>query len=283
MDKNPDMGADVPRLFDPVKVQMSLERAQKLGPETFLLKRASEDLIDRLAAILRDFAEPLDFATPFAGFAEAITRSGRPSPRHATGFAEIGEQQHDLIVSGLALHKIDDLPGALIRLRRALKPDGLFLAVFAGGETLRELREVVLQAESELAGRAAMRVFPAIDVRIAGQLLQRAGFALPVADFDRFTLRYADLFALIRDLRAMGEGGAMLRRQAPALTRAILLRAAALYAQRHADADGRLRATVDLVWMSGWAPHASQQQPLRPGSAKMRLADALAAAAKAKR
>jgi hypothetical protein len=157
-----------------------------------------------------------------------------------------------------------------------MMPDALFIATFPGGDTLHELRECLMMAESEIRGAAGLRVFPMVDVRAAGQLLQRAGFALPVTDIDRVTLRYASVFDLLRDLRAMGATATTLIRPGqPPLTRAILLRLAALYAERHADADGRIRATFEFIWMSGWTPHASQQQPAKRGSATRRLEDAL--------
>jgi SAM-dependent methyltransferase len=179
------------------------------------------------------------------------------------------------VVSSLALHWVNDLPGTLLQIRRVLQPDGLFLAVMAGGETLNELRHSLAAAESEVEGGLSPRVAPFVEVRAMGTLLQRAGFALPVADVDRLTVRYADLAGLFRDLRAMGATNALTARRRRPLRRRTLQRAAEIYAERFADADGRLRATFDLLWVSAWAPHESQQQPLKPGSAKMKLADAL--------
>jgi SAM-dependent methyltransferase len=170
---------------------------------------------------------------------------------------------------------VNDLPGALIQIRRALKPDGLLLAAMLGGDTLFELREAFAVAESEIEGGVSPRVAPFVDLRDAGALLQRAGFALPVTDIDRLTVRYDTAFNLINDLRRMGATNPMLERRRVPLRRATLTRMAHIYAERFADADGRVRATFDIVWLSGWAPHTSQQQPLRPGSARTRLADAL--------
>ncbi len=180
-------------------------------------------------------------------------------------------------MSALTLQTLNDLPGALVQMRRALKPDGLFLGCLFGGQTLQELRAVLTEAEIEATSGASPRVAPFADLRDLGGLLQRAGFALPVTDTDRLTVRYDTLFALIGDLRAMGLTNVLVDRSRRPTSRTVMLRAAALYAARFADADGRLRATFEIVWLSGWAPHASQQKPLRPGSATTRLADALAA------
>ena len=177
----------------------------------------------------------------------------------------------DLAVSIYALHAVNDLPGALIQIRLALKPDGLVIAALAGGDTLFELRHALTVAESEILGGAAPRVAPFADVRTLGALLQRAGLALPVVDSDRVVARYADMFALIRDLRAFGATNALLSRDRRPVRRAVFLRAAEVYAKEFCDPDGRLRATFETFWISGWAPHVSQPQPLKPGSARMRL------------
>ena len=181
----------------------------------------------------------------------------------------------DLVVSALALQFVNDLPGVLVQIRRALKPDGLFLAALVGGETLTELRQSFAAAESDVEGGASPRVAPFADLRELGALLQRAGFALPVTDSDRLTVRYDSAFGLMHDLRRMGATNALIARRRAPLRRATLMRMAEIYARRFADDDGRLRATFEIVWLSGWAPHPSQQQPLRPGAAKARLADAL--------
>ena len=181
----------------------------------------------------------------------------------------------DLVVSALALQFVNDLPGTLIQIRRALKPDGLFLAAMIGGDSLAELREAFAAAEAEVEGGVSPRVAPFADLRDLGALLQRAGFALPVTDVDRLTVRYASPLALMHDLRRMGAGNALTERRRTPLRRATLRRMLEIYAERFADPDGRIRATFEIVWLSGWAPHESQQQPLEPGSAKTRLADAL--------
>ena len=180
----------------------------------------------------------------------------------------------DLVVSLLSLHWTNDLPGALAQIRRALKPDGLFLGALFGGASLQELRWALTEAELELTGGAGPRVSPFADAADGANLLQRAGFALPVSDIDRVTVRYADPLRLMADLRAMGETGVLAERPRP-LTRAVLGRAVDLYRSRYGEPDGRVRATFEIVSLAGWAPHPDQQKPLRPGSAKMRLADAL--------
>ena len=285
---------DVPHLFDRALLRRRLARAALQGAAgaDFLLARAAFDLAERLGAILRPFDRALDLATPGGHFAGALQKHGCAQTLRA-GWAESGARRDlvcdeealpfapasfDLIVSGLALQTVNDLPGALTQIGRALKPDGLFLAAMLGGRTLQELRAAFAQAESDLTGGASPRVAPFADLRDLGGLLQRAGFALPVTDIDTVTVRYADMFALMRDLRAMGATNPLVERSRKPLARAVLLRAAAVYAEQFADADGRLRATFDIVWLSGWAPHASQQKPLKPGSARARLADALGAA-----
>jgi SAM-dependent methyltransferase len=181
----------------------------------------------------------------------------------------------DLVVSVLALQFVNDLPGTLAQVRRALKPDGLFLAALAGGETLTELRQSFAAAEAEVEGGVSPHVAPFVELRDAGGLLQRAGFALPVTDLDRLTVRYDSVFALMADLRRMGATNVLTQRRRMPLRRTTLLRMAEIYAEQFADPDGRVRATFEIIWLSGWAPHTSQQQPLRPGSAATRLADAL--------
>lgn len=181
----------------------------------------------------------------------------------------------DLAVSALALQFVNDLPGTLIQIRRALRPDGLFMAALIGGDSLAELRAAFADAESEIEGGLSPRVAPFADVRELGALLQRAGFALPVVDSERLTVRYDLVLALMRDLRRMGATNVMHERRRRPLKRAILQRVEAVYADRFSDADGRLRASFEIIWLSGWAPHESQQKPLKPGSAAQRLADVL--------
>jgi SAM-dependent methyltransferase len=279
-----------PRLFDRALIARRLDRALAASPADFLLRRATEDLEDRLALVKREFSDALDLGTPgpHAAAALAAERVTRIAPTAASlgagrfaglvGDPErppIGEAAFDLVVSLFALHEVDDLPGALIQIRRALKSDGLLLAALPGGDTLSELRESLLIAESEISGGASPRVIPFADARALGGLLQRAGFALPVVDSDRLTVRYADMFALMRDLRAFGATNPLIERSRGFARRQLFLRAARIYGERFADADGRVRATFEILWLSGWAPHPSQQKPLAPGSAKMRLEDAV--------
>ncbi len=285
-----------PLIFDRALIRRRRRRANNLGAATFLLDRAAEDLADRLTAVLRRFDVAVDLGTPGAALRNALTRLGavgtivaagradaEPEPANAGEMIVVADEEAlpfrdgslDLVVSALVLQFVNDLPGTLIQLRRALKPDGLFLAALIGGDTLTELRQAFAAAESELEGGASPRVAPFADLRELGALLQRAGFALPVTDVDRVCVRYDSVFALMHDLRRMAATNALIERRRTPLRRATLMRMAEIYGQRFADADGRLRATFEIVWLSGWAPHPSQQPPLRPGSAKMRLADAL--------
>jgi len=284
-------------LFDTALARRRLARARANGREggyaDFLLTRAAEDLDDRLGAVLRDFSSALDLGTPAPAAAQILARrlgGGRvvrlapvaeaPEPGISGAVADpealpVAAGSLDLAVSLLALQGVNDLPGALVQLRRALRPDGLFLGCLLGGATLTELRQSFGAAESETEGGISPRVAPFAAVREVGGLLQRAGFALPVVDSETVTVRYADPFGLMRDLRAMGLTNALTERRRTPLRRATLRRAVEIYATRFADADGRVRATFELLWLSGWVPHESQQKPLRPGSAQARLADAL--------
>jgi SAM-dependent methyltransferase len=281
-------------IFDRRLLRTRRHRAAAAGAETFLLDRVAADLAERLTAVLRRFDQVLDLGTPTDAVRKAladvpsvgtIVAADAQSPgAHAerSHFVVADEEAlpfaaatFDLVVSALALQFVNDLPGALVQIRRILKSDGLFLAALLGGNTLVELRQSFAAAESELEGGASPRVAPFPDLRDMGALLQRAGFALPVTDADRVTVRYATPFALLRDLRRMGAANPLIERRRVPLRRATLMRAMEVYAGRFADADGRVRASFDIVWLSGWSPHESQQQPLRPGSAQVRLADAL--------
>lgn len=220
----------------------------------------------------RDPAATVVRVAPLAGAARApgsieVVGSGEALP--------LAEGHVDLVVSALALQGANDLPGALVQIRRALVADGLFLGAIVGGQTLHELRSVLTEAEAEITGGASPRVAPFADVRDMGGLLQRAGFALPVADAEALTVRYDNLFALMADLRAMGATSTLVARDRRPARRAMFLRAAELYAARFADADGRIRATFEIVSLAGWAPHESQQKPARRGSGTVSLADAL--------
>jgi len=277
-----------PLVFDRALVRRRLSRALAQGYADFLLERAVEDLEERLSTVLRPFPLALDVGTPTDAAAQALRRSGRAEavvrlspvaePRAVLGDEErlpFSGETFDLAVSLLSLQGVNDLPGALIQIRRALKPDGLFIAGLLGGNTLTELRQAFTQAEAELEGGVSPRVAPFADLRDIGGLLQRAGFALPVTDLDSFRVRYASPFGLMRDLRRLGLTNALNDRRRTILRRATLMRAAEIYTERFADSDGRVPVTFEIVWLSGWAPHESQQKPLRPGSARMRLADAL--------
>lgn len=269
-----------PRLFDRSLLRQRQQRAVQLGPASFLLDRVAEDLAERLHAVLREFSNGVDLGTPGDQLREAIGAGVKQLtavslPVSDSEALALVPDSIDLAVSALALQFVNDLPGVLAQTRRALKPDGLLLAAIVGGETLTELRQSFAAAEAEIEGGASPRVAPFADLRDVGALLQRAGFALPVTDVDRVIVRYDNAFALMQDLRRMGATNVLTERRRTPLRRATLLRMAHIYAERFADPDGRIRATFDIVWMSGWAPHESQQKPLKPGSAKMSLADAI--------
>jgi SAM-dependent methyltransferase len=280
-----------PVIFDRRLLRARRARAAALGPATFLIERVADDLAGRLSAVLRKFDLAVDLGTPSDAVRRALGRqvgaivAVDPITAHIAGerLAVVADEEVlpfrdgslDLVVSALDLQFVNDLPGTLIQIRRALKPDGLFLAAMIGGGSLAELRTAFAEAEAQIEGGVSPRVAPFSDLRDLGALLQRAGFALPVTDVDRVTVRYVSPLALMHDLRRMGAGNALTERRRTPLRRATLHRMLEIYAERFADADGRIRATFEIVWLSGWAPHESQQQPLAPGSAKTRLADAL--------
>jgi len=280
-----------PVIFDRSLQRRRRRRAASAEATTFLLERVAGELTDRLAAVMRRFDVVVDLGTPGAALRAALHRLnsigmvvGADVLPRKMPFVVADEEALpfrdgalDLVVSALALQYVNDLPGALLQVCRALKADGLFLAALLGGETLTELRQSFAAAESEIEGGASPRVAPFVDLRDLGGLLQRAGFALPVTDVDRLTVRYGSVFDLLRDLRHMGATNSLVARRRNPLRRATLQRMADIYARQFAYPDGRIRATFDLVWLSGWAPHPDQQQPLKPGSAKARLADALGA------
>jgi SAM-dependent methyltransferase len=263
-----------PVLFDRALLRARLDRAQRGGPVMFLLDRVAEDMADRLQAVTREFSDAADIWTPGTAL-EAVLRGRCKSTRHIgsddSEILPIEPQSLDLAVSALAFQFVNDLPGTLAQIRRALKPDGLLLAAMIGGDTLTELRQSFAAAEAECEGGVSPRVAPFADLRDIGALLQRAGFALPVADVDRIVVRYDNAFALMQDLRRMGATNILIERRRTPTRRATMLRMAQIYRERFADPDGRIRATFDVIWLSGWAPHESQQKPLRPGSAKASL------------
>jgi SAM-dependent methyltransferase len=264
-----------PVLFDRALLSARQARARKQGEVTFLFDRVAEDLVDRLAAVMRDFADVADVWSPgevlrppladrFKSVARiALDRGGEVLP--------LQPETLDLAVSALAFQFVNDLPGVLAQIRRALRPDGLLLAAMLGGDTLTELRQSFAAAEAECEGGVSPRVAPSADLRDIGHLLQRAGLALPVTDVDRVVVRYDNAFALMQDLRRMGATNILIERRRKPTRRATMLRMAQVYSERFADPDGRIRATFDIVWLSAWAPHESQQKPLRPGSAKASL------------
>jgi SAM-dependent methyltransferase len=276
-------------IFDRALLRARRRRALALGASTFLIDRVAEELAERLSIVLRHFSLALDLGTTTDAVVRALATNEAIGTLYATDSLArpgvdvvadeealpFGDASLDLVVSALALQFVNDLPGTLIQVRRALRPDGLFLAALIGGDTLTELRQSFAAAEAEIEGGASPHVAPFPEIREMGALLQRAGFALPVTDVDRLVVRYRTPFDLIGDLRRMGATNALMERRRLPLRRATLARMAEIYAERFADADGRIRATFDILWLSGWAPHESQQKPLAPGSARTRLSDAL--------
>ena len=281
-------------VFDRATVRRHRARAAASLPRhDFLLREVGDRLIDRLNDVRRCFQVALDLGCHHGGLAPALASRGVGTVVHADvspamlGFAgglkvaadeealPFAEASFDLVVSSMSLHWVNDLPGTLLQIRRSLKPDGLLLAAMPGGETLCELRHALSEAEIELEGGLSPRVSPFADVRDLGNLLQRAGFALPIADVETITVSYADPLALLADLRGAGETNAVLARRRTPLRRATLFRALERYRALYGDNDGRLPATVQVIFFAGWAPDPSQPKALRPGSATTRLADAL--------
>ncbi|AWZ02056.1 malonyl-[acyl-carrier protein] O-methyltransferase [Rhodobiaceae bacterium] len=268
--------------------------ATSFSAADFLVRRAGEEIGGRLETTNRTFITALDIGCHNgllardvlkpAGMETVVSADLSPSMVRQAPWPHIVADEEflpirpgslDLVTSALSLHWVNDLPGALLQVRQALKPDGLFLTALFGGETLHELRDVLMQAEAECEGGVSPRVSPFADVRDLGGLLQRSGFALPVVDADQIIVRYDTIFNLLSDLRAMGETNAITERRKSPLKRATLMRAAQLYQEKYADPDGRIRATFEILYATGWAPHESQQKPMRPGTAAMRLSDAL--------
>jgi SAM-dependent methyltransferase len=274
-----------PSLFDRALLSARQNRARRAGPATFLLDRVAADMAERLHAVLREFSDVADIWTP----GETLSKPARDRFKSIAHIdmrdsdretLALQPESLDLVVSALAFQFVNDLPGVLAQIRRALRPDGLLLAAMIGGDTLTELRQSFAAAEAELEGGVSPRVAPFADLRDLGGLLQRAGLALPVTDVDRIVVRYGNAFALMQDLRRMGATNILVERRRTPTRRATMLRMAQIYAERFADPDGRIRATFDVIWLSGWAPHQSQQKPLRPGSAKVGLAEAVRTSAK---
>ena len=282
-------------LFDRALLRKRRDRfAGELSQHEFLLRHVAAEIADRLGAVLRDFPLALDLGAydgtlgravaklPRVGemiYAESAPKLAAMCPRPALVCDEdvlpLKEASLSLVVSRLALHRVNDLPGALIQIRRALRPDGLFMGAALGGRSLAELRQSLIEAEAEERGGASPRIAPFADVRDYGGLLQRAGFALPVSDAENLRVTYPGPGELMQEIRALGGGNVLASRSRAPLSRRALARAEALYRQRHGTEDGRIVATFEIVYLSGWAPHESQQKPLPPGSARQRLADAL--------
>ena len=288
---------DTIEVFDRRAVRHHRERAAGLPGHDALLREVAGRIAERLDDVTHRFPLALDLGGRGGILARALqgrggietlvhcdlspamarlaAGDGRPSVVADEEALPFAGERFDAVFSSLSLHWVNDLPGALLQVRRALRPDGLFLAALFGGGTLAELRGALMQAEIEVEGGASPRVSPFVDVRDAGALLQRAGFALAVADVDSITADYPDAFGLMAELRGMGEANAVKDRRRGLTRRATLMRAAQIYAERHAGADGRLPATFQVIYLTAWAPHESQQQPLAPGSARTRLSEAL--------
>ncbi len=285
-----------PNLFDRKLLLQRRTRAAKQGEiPDFLIGRAAEEMAERLQGVQRQFSRVLvlggydglltrmlapsyaanDLLVTVEASAALLSHCPEPKVQADEEFLPFRDAAFELIASALSLQLANDLPGALIQIRRALAPDGLFLGSTLGGRTLYELREAFMQAEIDLEGGISPRVAPMADIRDFGGLLQRAGFALPVADSDLVTVTYSSPLALMADLRAMGAANMLTERKRTFLRRETLRRAVELYMERFANEAGRIKATFEIVHLAGWAPHESQQQPLKPGSAAMRLADAL--------
>ena len=281
-------------IFDRELLRLRRQRAApRMAAHAFLLDRFQDDVEERLALIQRTFSSALVLGANGGSVGALLRRRGLTSVIEVETAAALlpansqlavladeeaipfADASFDLIIAPLTLHAVNDLPGALLQIRRCLKPDGLFIGGLFGGATLQELRRAWLEAEAEIAGGASPRVAPFADVRDLGGLLQRAGFALPVVDAEVMRVRYASALGLMQELRAMGASNVLTDRRRVPVSRALLVRVSEIYAKRFADPDGRVAATFEMLVMTAWAPHESQQKPLQPGSAKSRLADAL--------
>jgi SAM-dependent methyltransferase len=279
------MDLSPPRIFDRAAYRARRARALIRDGDLFLAQDAAAHIVERLSAVNRRFAHGLDLHSRERVFptlkaaAKSWTRMGffddRPSVVADEEALPFADESFDLVVSVLSLHAVNDLPGTLLQVRRALRPDGLFIAAMFAGETLHELRFAFSAAEAETLGGASPRVAPLADVRELGGLLQRAGFALPVADIERTNVRYRDIATLFADLRALGETNVLAGRRPQFLARRTLNALVREYSTRFGSDDGRVSASFEIAFLTGWAPHEGQQKPLAPGSAQARLADAL--------
>lgn len=283
------------QIFDRQTLRLRRDRAARgFAGFDFLKQEVAERLEDRLLGVNRQFPIAVDLGGHTGTLANILGRQSGVETVLRTDLSPamaeqgqglcivadeevlpLGHQSVNLVCSALSLHWVNDLPGALVQINHALKPDGLFLAAMLGGDTLTELRQAFLEAEMAVLGGASPRVSPFVDVRDAGNLLQRAGFALPVADTEHITVDYSDALSLMRDLRGMGESNVVRDRYKAPMSRRLLMAVAEAYHDLFARPDGRIEATFEIVYLTGWAPHESQQQPLKPGSATMKLEDAL--------
>lgn len=262
-----------PKIFDMQAVERNIARGIRMGSSfEFLRKEIADRMEDRLQDINRQFTSVLDIGGRFG------LRPAQPAalPQDG-GTLDIAPASFDLVVSNLIMHWVNDLPGLMVQCHHALKPDGLFMASLFGGDTLHELRHALISAESEILGGANARIIPFADVRDLGSLLQRANFALPVTDMDTITVTYEHPLKLMQELRGMGEANALVSRSRRFLRRDVLVRACEIYMEKFALEDGRIPATFQVMYMTGWHPHKSQQQPLKPGSGAVNLAEALKA------
>lgn len=276
---------DVPQIFDErLRRRRRARAAAQFDRFAFLVDAVREELGERLSAVERSFGRAVWHGARAAPAVRSVAWIASDSVGafvRAPGvvFDEarlpVGAETLDLYASALTLHAVNDLPGALAQIRRSLRPDGLFVAAMLGGQTLHELRAALAQAEIEVDGGLSPRVAPLVDVRDAGGLLQRAGFALPVADVDTVVVRYEHPLKLLADLRGMGETNVLVERRRGFLKRRVLARACEIYVETFRGADGRVPATFDVLYLTGWAPHESQQKPLAPGSGRVPLGDAL--------
>lgn len=264
-------------IFDTNRLLQNRVRAlARFDDHGFLYDWCAENLRDRLTMINRDFVASAQIGVR-GKVRDALVMDvqGEIDILGSEECIPFKKQSLDLVLSNLHLHTTNDLPGTLLQIRQSLKPDGLFMASIFGGETLSELRHSLMQAESEIYGGVSPRVAPFADKQDIGALMQRAGFALPVVDSEKVTVTYDNIFKLMHDLRYMGEGNAVAARSRKPVGKAFFMRAGQIYAEKFAESDGKLPASFDIIFMLGWAPHESQQKPLKPGSAQHRLADAL--------
>jgi len=276
-------------IFDRAALRKNRDRASKnFADHNFLVQEVAARLHDKYQDITRDFQHILDLGSREGEMARLLKDKFVISQDLSHGFLQksaglriqadeeflpFRPQSLDLVISNLNLHWVNDLPGCLAQIMQALKPDGLFLGTLLGGETLNELRRAMMEAEINLRGGASPRVSPFMDVRDGGNLLQRAGFALPVVDTDRITVTYENAFRLMQELKAMGEGNILITRSRSLTSPHLMSECAKIYQEKFADPRGRITVTFDIIYLMGWSPHESQQKPLKPGAGKVNLND----------